>query len=243
MKTDFTTAQPEGGRGFARFTTVLLDVDGTLLDFNEAERLGVCAVMRAWGMKPTSYLIERYHQINQEFWKAFERGDIAREEIFGNRYVKFFASMGKAVDGTACEILYREQLDNCAILIDGAEDICAYLKDKGYDLYIVTNGVSTTQYSRLKRSGLDRYFTDIFVSEDSGSQKPKKEYFDYCFARIREKDPARMLIVGDSQTSDIRGGMNAGVAACWLNDGTQPRVAGVRADYEIRGLGELRGIL
>lgn len=225
------------------FTTVLLDVDGTLLDFDAAERLGVCAVMRAWGVEPTDYLVERYHQINQGFWKSFERGEIARDEIFGNRYRKFFAAIGKEVDGDAAEALYREQLDNCAILMDGAEEICSWLKEKGYDLYIVTNGVSSTQYSRLKRSGLDQYFTDIFVSEDTGSQKPQKEYFDYCFARIREKDPARMLIVGDSQTSDIRGGLNAGIAACWLNDGTQPRAAGVKADYEIRRLEELKRIL
>lgn len=225
------------------FTTILLDVDGTLLDFAEAERLGVCAVMRAWDVEPTPYLVERYHQINQEFWKAFERGDIAKEEIFGNRYRRFFAVIGREVDGDAAEELYREQLDHCAILMDGAEDICSYLKSKNYDLYIVTNGVSHTQYSRLKLSGLDSYFTDVFVSEDAGSQKPQKEYFDFCFARIREKTPARMLIVGDSQSSDIRGGINAGIATCWLNDGTQPRAAGIKADYEIGKLCELKKFL
>ena len=240
MRTDFTMTQ--AGRD-AGFTTVLLDVDGTLLNFNEAERLGVCAVMRAWGVEPTKYLIERYHQINQGFWTAYEQGDIAREEIFGNRYRKFFAVIGKEVDGNAAELLYREQLDNCAILMDGAAEICDYLKSRGYDLYIVTNGVSSTQYSRLKRSGLEPYFTGIFISEDSGSQKPQKEYFDYCFARISEKDPAKIMIVGDSQTSDIRGGLNAGITTCWLNDGTQPRAAGIPADYEIRCLDELRRIL
>lgn len=240
MQTNITANQRYRER---RFTTILIDVDGTLLDFDEAERLGVCAVMRAWGVEPTPYLVERYHQINQGFWKAYERGDILREEIFGNRYRKFFAVIGKEVDGNAAETLYREQLDNCAILMDGAEDLCIWLKEQGYDLYIVTNGVSSTQYSRLNRSGLDQYFTDIFVSEDSGSQKPQKEYFDYCFARIHEKDPAKMLIVGDSLTSDIRGGINAGIATCWLNGGSQPRVAGVKADYEIHRLSELKKIL
>lgn len=225
------------------FTTILLDVDGTLLDFDEAERLGVCEAMRAWGVEPTPYLVERYHQINQEFWRSFERGEIAREDIFGNRFSRFFAALGKEVDGRAAEDLYRKQLDLCAILIDGADDICAWLKGQGYDLYIVTNGVSDTQYKRLRLSGLDAYFTDIFVSEDSGSQKPFKEYFDYCFARIREKDPSRMLIVGDSLTSDIRGGINAGISTCWLNAGSQPRVAGIRPDYEIRSLQELKKIL
>ena len=225
------------------FTTVLLDVDGTLLDFDAAERLGVCAVMRAWGVEPTDYLIERYHQINQGFWKSFERGEIAREEIFGNRYRKFFAAIGKEVDGDAAEALYREQLDNCAILMDGAEEICSWLKEKGYDLYIVTNGVSSTQYSRLKRSGLDQYFTDIFVSEDTGSQKPQKEYFDYCFSRIPGADPSRMLLVGDSLHSDILGGNVAGTDTCWYNPKGKPGEPGIRVDYEIAELRELEKIV
>lgn len=224
------------------YTTVLLDVDGTLLDFDEAERRGVRAVMKAYEVEPTKALEQRYHEINNKYWKAFERGEISKDAIMDHRYVDFFKTLGMNVHAADVERLYREQLDSCAILIDGALDLCAYLKER-YQLYIVTNGVSDTQYRRLKDSGLDQYFADIFVSEDSGSQKPKIEYFNYCFARISEPDPARMIIIGDSLTSDIQGGKNAGMTTCWVNLGGHPRIAGIKPDYEVRRLAEIKKIL
>lgn len=230
-----------------RYTTLLLDVDGTLLDFDEAERRGVIAVMEHFGVTPTRELVDRYHEINLSYWKAFERGDIPKSGIFGSRYQQFFSEIGKTVDGMEAERLYRQCLDTCAVLLDGALELCAYLKER-YDLYVVTNGVSHTQYSRLALSGLDQYFTDIFVSEDAGSQKPQKEYFDYCFARIPEKDPAKMLLIGDSLTSDIRGGKNAGIDTCWVNPGGMEAEGSqlaeeLKPEYVVHGLWELKGVL
>lgn len=238
---------PDSAAPVSGYTTLLLDIDGTLMDFDEAERRGVIAVMEHFGVTLTPERTERYHEINLSFWKAFERGDIPKSEIFGNRYQQFFAEMGRDVDGMAAERLYRECLDSCAILLDGALEICAYLKER-YDLYVVTNGVSQTQYSRLALSGLDQYFTDIFVSEDAGSQKPQKSYFDYCFARIPEKNPANMLIIGDSLTSDIRGGKNAGIDTCWVTLGgpeaeCSELVKELRPTYVVHSLMELKTLL
>lgn len=224
------------------FTTVLLDVDGTLLDFDQAEHLGVCAVMKAYGVEPTKALEQRYHKINQKYWTAFERGEISKDAIMDNRYVEFFKTLGMNVNASDVERLYREQLDSCAILISGALDLCMYLKER-YQLYVVTNGISHTQYRRLAASGLDQYFADIFVSEDTGSQKPQAAYFDYCFARIAEQDPTHMIIIGDSLTSDIQGGKNAGISTCWVNLGRQPRMAGIKPDYEVHRLTEIKKIL
>lgn len=231
-----------GNSGSRRFTTLLLDVDGTLLDFDAAERHGVSAVMRAHGIEPAEERVQRYHQINQSFWKAFERGDIPKEAIFQERYPQFFSELGVVVSPEEAEHQYRQELDACATLLPGALDICRYLKEH-YALYVVTNGVSTTQYSRLSLSGLDRFFQDIFVSEDAGSQKPQKEYFDYCFARLPEKELSKIMIIGDSLTSDIRGGRNAGIAACWLNPGRQTAPPDLKPDFEIRRLEELKDIL
>lgn len=224
------------------YTTILLDVDGTLLDFDEAERRGVRTVMRSKGVEPTRFLEQRYHEINKKYWKAYEKGEIPKNAIMENRYVDFFRTLGIEIDAAAVEALYREQLDSCAILIDGALDLCAYLKER-YRLYVVTNGISQTQYRRLHDSGLDAYFADIFVSEDTQSQKPQPEFFHYCFARIPEPDPARMMIIGDSLTSDIQGGKNAGIATCWVNFGHQPRIAGIKADHEVSRLEEIKRIL
>ncbi len=222
-----------------KYTTLLLDVDGTLLDFNEAERRGICAVMEHFGLTPTSEKIADYHQVNSDWWKAFERGDVKREDIFANRFHDFFQKYGLDVASSDAEPMYRGYLNSCAVLIKDALEICAWLKER-YDLYVVTNGISHTQYTRLKDSGLDQYFTDIFVSEDTGSQKPHKEYFDYCFARIPEKDPSRMLIIGDSLSSDIKGGKNAGIDTCWLTDSDQNCPEELKPDYIIHELMELK---
>ncbi|KMW11266.1 HAD superfamily hydrolase [[Clostridium] citroniae WAL-19142] len=225
-----------------RYDVILLDVDGTLLDFKLSEKLGMEHVMRTFGVEPTKERLELYHEINEGFWSAFERGEVTKERLVWERFNVFFARLGITVDGHATENLYRRQLDDSAFLIDGALDLCQYLKER-YDLYVVTNGTSSTQYKRLAASGLDCFMKDIFVSEDAGSQKPQKEYFEYCFKRIPGVCPERMLLVGDSLSSDIKGGQAAGTATCWYNPSGLINRTGVRPDLEICALGELKRIL
>ncbi|MFR8531450.1 MAG: HAD-IA family hydrolase, partial [Anaeromassilibacillus sp.] len=137
---------------------------------------------------------------------------------------------------------YQEELGRGAFLLPGAEEVCAYCA-RFCDLYIVTNGVSRTQYSRLHDSGLDRYMKGIFVSEDAGYQKPMKEYFDYVFARIPGFQAEKTLIVGDSLSSDIRGGNNAGIDTCWYCPDGGQMPGDVRVNYTIRRLEELKDLI
>ncbi len=225
------------------YRDILLDVDGTLLDFGAAEQVGIAAVLARYGFEADEERIRLYHRINGAAWAAFERGEVTKERLVEERFETFFQELGKNVNGREAEDLYRSYLDQSAVLIDGAEDICRYLKERGYGLYVVTNGTSTTQYKRLALSGLDAYMDGIFVSEDAGSQKPQKEYFDYCFARIPQADPSRMLLVGDSLTSDIKGGINAGVSTCWYNPAGLPEREDIRPDRQIRRLEELKELL
>ena len=221
-----------------KFDVILLDVDGTLLDFGMSEKQGMKVVLEQYGFEPTEERLLLYHEINEGFWSAFERGEVTKEDLVRQRFETFFGRLGRAVDGREAEELYRRQLDASAFLIDGALELCAYLKDR-YDLYVVTNGTSSTQYKRLAASGLDGFMKDIFVSEDAGSQKPQKEYFDYCFSRIPDANPRRMLLIGDSPASDIKGGMAAGTYTCWYNPGGKALPEGIRADYEVGSLKEL----
>ena len=225
------------------YRDILLDVDGTLLDFGAAEQVGIAAVLARYGFEADEERIRLYHRINGAAWAAFERGEVTKERLVEERFETFFQELGKNVNGREAEDLYRSYLDQSAVLIDGAEDICRYLKERGYGLYVVTNGTSTTQYKRLALSGLDAYMDGIFVSEDAGSQKPQKEYLDYCFARIPQADPSRMLLVGDSLTSDIKGGINAGVSTCWYNPAGLPEREDIRPDRQIRRLEELKELL
>lgn len=225
-----------------KYDVILLDVDGTLLDFDMAEKLGMQVVLKEYGFDPQPRLLDLYHRINNEAWSAFERGEVTKERLVCDRFTAFFAELGRKVDGSQVEALYRSQLDSMAILVDGALEICKYLQ-KRYDLYIVTNGTSSTQYKRLALSGIDACVKDIFVSEDSGSQKPQKEYFNYCFSRIPDARPERMLLVGDSLHSDMKGGNAAGTSTCWYNPDKRPGEDGIRIDYEIRRLLELKEFL
>lgn len=225
-----------------RYDSILLDVDGTLLDFLKAERAGIKVVLGTYGLKFTEGRLKMYHDINEALWTAFEQGKVTKERLVWERFEMFFANLGIAADGHEVENLYRGQLDESAFLVEGALDLCEYLS-RNYDLYVVTNGTSATQYKRLAASGLDRFMKDIFVSEDAGSQKPQKEYFDYCFSRIPKARPERMLLVGDSLQSDIKGGKAAGTDTCWYNPLGEPGSGDIRADYEIKRLMELEGIL
>ena len=187
-----------------QYQAILLDVDGTLLDFNQAEADGMKVVLKTYGFEPTQERLSLYHEINERAWAAFERGEVTKERLVCQRFVDFFGALGKEVDGEAAEKLYRSQLDASAILIEGALEICGYLQKK-YDLYIVTNGTSSTQYKRLAASGLDRFVKDIFVSEDAGSQKPQIPSSRIFWEESRRGPIPAGIIPGDCRGERIFG--------------------------------------
>lgn len=224
------------------FQTVFLDLDDTLLDFGAAERVAVSKAFREVGLEPTESLLCRYSELNQLQWECFERGEISRDTVLVRRFELLFEELGVPIDASHCEDIYRGYLSVGHYFVDGAAALLEYLAPK-YDLYIASNGVADTQYSRLASANISHYFKEIFISEVTGYHKPEKEYFDYCFARIPNFDPTRAIIIGDSLTSDIRGGKNAGIKTCWFNPGRKPRRADILPDYEVHSLEELRSLL
>lgn len=224
------------------FQTIFLDLDDTLLDFGAAERVAISKTFQEIGMEPTPALLRRYSEINQSQWEAFERGEITRETVLTRRFELLFAELGMAQDPAVTEDIYRTYLGVGHYFVPGAEELLAYLAPK-YDLYLASNGVAATQYSRLESAGIGHYFKEIFISETTGYHKPEREYFDYCFARIENFDPQRTLMIGDSLTSDILGGKNAGIKTCWFNPKHKPRHPDITPDYEIDTLLALRAFL
>ena len=161
-----------------------------------------------------------------------------RKTVIYSRFGLLFRELGIEDDGIGFEDVYQDLLGQQHVIIPEAPEVIDYLYRK-YELYIVTNGVTATQLRRLKDSGMDRYMRKIFVSEETGYQKPWKEYFDYCFERIPQFDPEKSLIIGDSLSSDIKGGNNAGIKTCWYNPGKEQNTLNLRIDYEISSLKEL----
>ena len=221
-----------------KYRTLLLDADDTLFDFGACEREALRLAFEKYGYPLNDEIRRRYSEINKALWKRYELGEIDRHRVIYTRFGELFRQIGIEDDGIAFEDDYQELLGMQSFMIEEAPEVLKYLQDR-YDLYIVTNGVTATQLRRLHESGVDRCVKRIFVSEETGYQKPQKEFFDYCFQRIDRLDLSKTLIIGDSLSSDILGGNNAGIDICWYNPQGLPNTSEARVDYEIRNLKEL----
>ena len=171
-----------------------------------------------------------------------EKGLLSRDQVLLRRHELFFWELGVEIPIQEFEDRYRGYLGVGHYFMEGAEELLEYLFPK-YDLYIASNGVAETQYSRMESARIGKYFKNVFISETTGSHKPERAYFDYCFARMENFDPSMTLIIGDSLTSDIRGGRDAGIKTCWYNPNGKPGRADIVPDYEIRSLEELKSLL
>lgn len=221
---------------------VLLDVDGTLLDFNACEAQAFRRGFEKFGYPYSEETYHIYHELNAKIWQRHERGELTREELLGLRFKLLFEKVGIDGDGDAFEEQYREFLADGAFLEAGAIELLEKLQQSPSQTYIVTNGVRATQDKRLRESGIDRYADGIFISETVGWQKPKVEYFDYCFSRIPGFCREKAIIVGDSLSADIQGGINAGITTCWYNPAGKIST-GVKPDFEVRTLDQVWKLL
>ena len=225
------------------YSILLLDLDDTILDFGAAERVALARAYTEAGVPVSAALTARYHEINLGYWELYERGGITRDRLLVERHDALFREFGIPLEGAAVEALYRRYLGVGHYFIDGAEDCLRYLRSRGYRLFLASNGVADTQNTRLDSAGIRPFFEDIFISETTGHHKPERAYFDYCFAHIRDFDPEKALLIGDSLSSDIRGAKNAGIASCWFNRTGKTAPPDLTPDYEIRALRELRAFL
>ena len=224
-----------------RFDILLWDVDGTLLDFIAAEKAAVQTLFREFGLgECTDEMVERYSRINKEYWERLERGELSKPEILVRRFADFFASEGlDASKAPEFNEQYQVRLGDTVVFCDDSYELLSSLRGR-VKQYAVSNGTVVAQTRKLRRSGFDRLLDGVFLSEELGYEKPATEFFDRVFAAIGEPDRERVLIVGDSLTSDITGGNRAGIRRCWYNPKGEPNLTAAHADYEIR---DLHGIL
>lgn len=221
---------------------VLFDVDDTLLDFGKAEAAAIRKTFERIGIPVTDELIRRYSEINAQQWSRFEKGEITREKLLTERFDILFSELGINVPSEMAQASYEYLLGIGHYFVDGAEELLEALKDK-YELYIVSNGNASVQDRRLKSAGIIPYFKEIFISERVGFNKPSAEFFEACFERIPGFEKDKAVIVGDRLSSDILGGINAGVKTCWFNPRGDAPDSDIPADYEIKHLSELPALL
>ena len=218
-----------------RYDTVLFDADQTLFDFVRSEREALLAALRLSGISPTEEMIDRYSEINLATWKRLERGEITKEALRTDRFYAFCAYFGLAVDVPKMAADYLASLATQSFLLEDAFAVCEALS-KHCRLYIVTNGIASVQHGRFDRSPIKPFFRDIFISDELGAEKPHPAFFDGVSHRVPDFDPAHTLVVGDSLTSDMAGGIAAGLDTCWFNPAGKPVPAEMPITYTVQSL-------
>lgn len=221
---------------------LFLDMDDTILDFHKAEAIALGKTLGQFGLAPTAAVCARYSQINREHWQRLENRELTRDQVVVGRFAALLQEYGVEADAYAVAMTYEGNLSQGHYFMPGAEAALQRLSKK-YKLYLASNGTSRVQWPRLESAGIKAYFQDIFISQDMGADKPSVEYFQRCFDRIDGFDTSRAMMVGDSLTSDIRGGKNVGMKTCWVNARKETGREDIPADYELESIAQLEELL
>lgn len=221
-----------------RYNILLFDLDDTLLDFTGDEKKAICTVLERHGLPCGEDVLETYYTLDN--WQTFMMGDISAKTVITNRFSVLLRILeAENVEKLADE--YYSLMLSSHKLIKGALKLLRWLKSQGYKLYITTNGYPEFQYKRIKDARIAKFFDGIFISEEIDLRKPTPAFYKYVFNRVPESKLSNLLIIGDAQTSDILGGINAGIDTCWYNPyGKKGRY---RPTYQIKTYEELEKIL
>jgi YjjG family noncanonical pyrimidine nucleotidase len=225
-----------------KYKILLLDLDNTLFDFSGSERLALRRVLTEQGVEFRPEMAERYGRINDECWKMLEREQITKERLIVYRFERFLSEFSIGKDAAIMNRLYMEAVASSPLLLEGALPFLEKLKGR-YRLYAVTNGTAFVQKRRLALSGIDRFFEEVFISEELGVQKPSPLFFERATKRIPDFSKEWALVVGDSLSSDMQGAENFGLDAMWFNPCGKENETGLRPRYTVSSYGEAEKIL
>ncbi len=224
-----------------KYNWIIFDADGTLYDYDAAERYALTSAFAEFSMDISDNVVKSYRIINEALFKQFETGDVSMSELRTRRFSLLFNELGLEPDISSFSDIYLNHLSSGSQLLPDAETVVKSLSEL-CDLVILTNGIASVQRSRFERSPISQYFKDIVISEEEGFSKPSKEIFDITFKRIGSPSKENVLMVGDSLTSDIAGGNNYGIDTCWIS---KDEASANKPDstYKITQLKELSKIL
>ena len=226
-----------------KFEIILWDIDGTLVDFEASEELCLQKSLEQQGKQATEELLALYKRINRSFWQRFEKGEVSKEELYPGRFRAWFEEIGfSGLDPVKMNANYQVNLGMYPVVYPDAIPVLSAFKGRVRQ-YVVTNGSVVAQNGKLKQSGIDRWMDGVFISEELGVPKPDKRFFDLCAAGIPDYDPQKTVIIGDSLSSDMLGGHNAGVKCVWFNSKGDRAPEHIRIDAQVRSLSDIPACL
>ncbi len=226
----------------SRYTWLLFDADGTLFDFQHAEAIALKNTPAQMGLIVPALYASTYHQINAALWKDFEAGKLTARDVRIERFRLLFEDLGIAGNSNDFGEAFLRNLIQASTFFAGAESLLLQLKHQ-YSLALLTNGFADVQHARIARLGVGDLFNPIIISEEVGVAKPDPAIFDIALKGMGHPDKARVLMIGDSLSSDIRGGSNAGIDTCWFNPESSTNETDVVPTYEISNLSDLPALL
>lgn len=227
----------------AKYYCILFDADNTLLDFDTAENKALIETLTQYNIEPSNETVQKYREINEALWRQLEKGQIRRDKLMNERFTRFLKEIGTSGNGAEMNRYYLNQLSTHPDLMPGnILDVLHELAEVA-TMAIVTNGFDKVQSRRVKESGVAAFMEEVFVSERSDSEKPNHKIFDTALKTLGVENREHVLVVGDSLTSDIQGGINAGLDTCWLNREHTENPGQVSPTYEIDALEQLYPIV
>jgi len=226
-----------------KYEIIIFDADETLFDFKKSEREALKNTMIEFGVNyDENYHLRIYKPINSAMWSELEKGLITQNKLKTERFKRFFDKLNLGFDEHEFASSYMHHLSNASFLYDSSVDVLSKLS-QNYKLLIITNGLSVVQTKRIKCSNVAHFFEYIIISEDVGVSKPDPYIFEHTLKNVVYTDKSKVLIVGDSLTSDIQGGINFGIDTCWFNPNTLINNKDINQTYETDDLMKLSELI
>lgn len=225
-----------------KYDWLMFDADGTLFDYDRAEAVALRRTFESNGTPFRAEFLEVYRRVNSAAWREFENGNLSQNTLKTKRFQDLFEAIGVSADADGFSGRYLENLSEGAYLIPGALETVSMLSGL-CRLALITNGLKEVQRRRFSKTELTANFPVIIISDEVGAAKPDRRIFDIAFGMMGNPDPEKVLIVGDSLSSDIQGAANYGIDACWYNPAGRPNDRDIPVRYEIRGLSELPALI
>ena len=220
---------------------LLVDLDNTLLDFDKSSSTALKATFDHFNLEDPQTAMQIYNRINHQCWDAFEEGDLDIPQLKQLRFDLFVSEMKLDLSGKVVNRFYLDLLAQQVHEIEGARSFLDWSSER-FNLVLATNGFAEIQYPRLDISGLKKYFQAVVVSEEIGVQKPHRAFYDHAFELMKHPAKNEVMMIGDSLSSDIRGGLDYDILTCWFDQKNRGPSVGISPHFVVDHLNKIRAI-